>query len=71
VSLAVSEEVCIPNISLAERRKRLLGGVIGLVITAAILAAMLVSGMDRWWRLALFLPFWGSTIGYFQWRDKT
>ncbi len=71
MTVVSAEDVCTPNISSPERRKRLIGGVIGLVITAAILAAMLATGVDRWWRLALILPFWGSAIGYFQWRDKT
>ncbi len=64
-------EVCIPNISLAERRKRLTSGVVIFVVTLAILAALLLTGVDRWWRIALFIPFWGSTVGFFQWRDKT
>jgi hypothetical protein len=64
-------EVCISNISPAERRKRLLGGVIGFVIALVILAVLLASGADRLWRLPLFLLFFGAANGYFQWRDKT
>jgi len=64
-------EVCISNISPAERRKRLLGGVAGIVIALVILVVLIASGADRLWRLPLFLLFWGAANGYFQWRDKT
>jgi hypothetical protein len=64
-------EVCIPNISTEERLKRLRFGIIALVVTLAVLAVLVVSGVDRWWRLPLLLLFWASASGYFQWRDKT
>lgn len=74
VSQSESEEigeVCISNISPVERRKRLLGGVIGFVIALVVLAVLIASGADRLWRLPLFLLFFGAANGYFQWRDKT
>ena len=64
-------KVCIPNISVQERRKRLLGGMITFVISLAVLAVLMALGADRWWRLALFPLFAGATSGFFQWRDKT
>lgn len=64
-------EVCISNLSPAERRKRLLGGVAGFVIALVVLAVLIASGADRLWRLPLFLLFFGAANGYFQWRDKT
>lgn len=64
-------EECIPNISPRERRKRLAGGVIMFVISLAVLAALVATGADRWWRLALLPLFWGAASGFFQWRDKT
>ena len=64
-------EVCIPNISTRERRKRLASGVIIFAISLLILAALIAAGASRWWRLALFLPFAGAATGFFQWRDKT
>jgi fatty acid desaturase len=64
-------EICISNISPRERRKRLLAGVIQFVINLAVLAALIESGANRWWRLPLFLMFWGAVGGFFQWRDKT
>ncbi len=66
-----SGEVCIPNISMRERRKRLTSGVIMLAISLAILAVFMVTGTGRWWRLILFLPLAGAAAGFFQWRDKT
>ncbi len=64
-------EVCIANISPRERRKRLIGGIVQFIITLAILATLIALGVDRWWRLPLFLLFWGAATGFFQWRDKT
>ncbi len=64
-------EICISNLSPAERRKRLLGGVTGFVIALVVLAVLIASGADRLWRLPLFLLFFGAANGYFQWRDKT
>ena len=71
--LAISDtaDLCIPNISAPERLKRLMGGIVSLAISLAMLAALLSTGADRWWRLALFPLFIGAASGYFQWRDKT
>jgi fatty acid desaturase len=63
--------VCIANISPQERRKRLIAGAIQFAAAIAILAALIVTGVDRWWRLPLFLLFAGAAAGFFQWRDKT
>ena len=49
--------VCIPNISTAERRKRLRFGVMSFAIAIIILAVLVVSGADRLWRLPLLLLF--------------
>jgi len=46
-------DACIPNISPIERQKRMNFGIIQLVITFAILAAMLYLGVDKFWRLPL------------------
>ena len=63
-------DACTPNISPAERRKRLLGGLMSLLISLAILAALMLTGASRWWRLALYPVFASATVGFFQWRDK-
>ncbi len=64
-------EVCIANISPAERRKRLRFGIIQFAISFVIFAALLFFGADRYWRLVLYLPLAAAFSGYFQWRDKT
>jgi heme A synthase len=66
-----SGEVCVPNINTRERRKRLLSGLVMLVVALAALAALRFGNIDRWWRLALFPLFAGAASGLFQWRDKT
>jgi hypothetical protein len=65
------QAVCIPNIGPQERRKRLYFGVIGLVLTAVILAVRILTGIAVWWRLALFFPLWLSMSGFFQAHERT
>jgi hypothetical protein len=64
-------EVCIANISPKERRKRLQFGVIQFAISLVTLAAMLLLGVDKVWRLPLFFMFAAAAAGFFQWWDKT
>jgi len=65
-----ADGVC-ANIGPSERRKRLMGGILSFALALAVLAALLFFGVDRWWRILLFLPFAGATFGFFQWRDQT
>jgi hypothetical protein len=69
--MAAQGEVCIANISLQERRKRLMAGVLNLLLAAGGLAVLIFFGAGRWWRLALFVPLYLAASGVFQWRDKT
>lgn len=71
VEPAADLEGCIVNISPREQRKRLLGGVIQFAVSLAVLAALIGYGADRWWRIGLFMLFWGAAAGFFQWREKT
>jgi len=64
-------EVCLANISPLERRKRLRYGIIQFVISLVILAALLITGADKLWRLPLFFMFAAAATGFYQWRDKT
>ena len=64
-------EVCIPNISIKERRKRLMSGLIMLVAGLVVLIVLLAAGISVWWRLVLLPFFAGGASGFFQWRDKT
>jgi fatty acid desaturase len=66
-----SGDQCITNIGPRERRRRLLSGVVALGIALSAFALLAATGVDRWWRLLLFLPFAAAASGYFQARDKT
>jgi hypothetical protein len=61
----------IPNIGSAERRKRLVAGVMTLAASGLLAAALLMGGADRRWRLVLFLPLWFGALGVFQAKEKT
>jgi len=63
--------VCIANISSRERQRRLIAGIVPFAGALAVLAGLSRGGAQRWWRLAVFPLFWGATIGFFQWRDRT
>lgn len=58
--------VCPPNIGSAERRKRLIVGVVALCVCVAAALLLSLGGAPRYWRLLLFLPFWTAAIGIFQ-----
>lgn len=64
-------EVCIANISPAERRKRLRFGIRQLIVALLVLGVMIVLHLNPLWRLLLLFIFWAAAIGYFQARDKT
>ena len=52
-------------------RRRLIAGVIQFGIGLAILAILMATGVNHWWRLPLLFVFAGAAYGFFQWRDKT
>lgn len=64
-------DACVPNISPAERKKRMDFGILQLVVTFGILAAMLYFGADKLWRLPLFAMFSSGAVSIFQALDKT
>lgn len=66
-----NDEVCIANINPAERQMRLRFGIVQFIIGLIILVALLITGVDKIWRLTLILPFGAAAAGYFQARDKT
>ena len=70
-ALGAADEVCVPNISPPERRKRLVGGAIQLALAVLVLVAMEAAGIERAWRLLLFPVFFGAAAGFFQWYDRT
>ena len=68
---AITGDVCIPNISTKERRRRLISGMVMLGLGLAILLVLIVTGISFWWRILLFPLFGAAASGFFQWRDKT
>lgn len=68
--LSTTGAVC-PNISQRERRTRLIAGGVQFGVAGVVLAVLLTTGANRWWRLALAPLFFGGASGVFQWRDKT
>ena len=46
-------------------------GVATLGVSAAIALALILAGVNRWWRITLFIPFWMGALGVFQAREKT
>jgi fatty acid desaturase len=71
VEQSAARPQCIANISREERRKRLLSGAVALLLALVALVVLVLTGVRRWWRLPLFLLFWGAATGFFQWRDST
>ncbi len=59
------------NIGPRERWRRLATGVLMLAVGTGITAALILTGLDRWWRIGLFVPFWMGALGVFQARDQT
>ncbi len=59
------------NIGPRESRKRLFMGSLMLVVGIGLAAALISVGVDRWWRVFLFFPFWMGALGLFQAQEKT
>ena len=61
--IETGDDLCVPNISQVERRKRLAAGVIQFLISLVILIVLVVFGVSRWWRLLLLPLFMGAASG--------
>jgi hypothetical protein len=61
----------VPNIGPGEQRKRRLMGMILLVVSLGVVGTLLALDSPRWWRGTVFLPLWGSMLGFFQARRRT
>ena len=64
-------EVCIPNISPKERKKRAWFAVRQLLTTLVVLGALVWLDVNPLWRLPLFFLFSAATTSYIQALDKT
>ncbi len=59
------------NLGPRERRRRLVFGIAMLAVALVATEALRATGVSRWWRLALFVPFALAGHGIFQAREKT
>lgn len=59
------------NIGPSGRRRRMIGGLVLLVLGVGGAAALVLGGVSRGVRLALFAPFFGAAMGLLQARDHT
>jgi len=64
-------EVCIPNISPIERKKRVRFAIRQLVTTLVVLGVLIWLDVNPLWRLLLFFMFSAATTSYIQALDKT
>jgi hypothetical protein len=61
----------IANIGEKERRKRLAWGIAALILGAVGAVFLVLSELNMWWRVVLFVPFFVGFLGYFQEMEKT
>jgi hypothetical protein len=59
------------NIGPAGRRRRVIGGVVLLILGGVAATALVLTGASRGLRVLLFLPFLGAAVGVLQGRDHT
>jgi hypothetical protein len=59
------------NIGPRQRQRRLMAGLVFLLVTAGVAVSLIVFDAPRPWRLLVFLPAWAAAIGFFQVRART
>ena len=64
-------EVCIPNISPKERKKRVQFAIRYFLFTLIVLGMLIAFDVHPLWRLILFFMFSAATTSYIQALDKT
>jgi hypothetical protein len=69
--MALSPATRVGNIGTAERRKRLVFGIVAFGVGVVIAVLLVVTRAPLVWRLPLFLVFYVGALGVFQARDKT
>jgi hypothetical protein len=62
---------CIPNIGPHERRRRMISGVVMLLIAIVLMGALLKLGAGRAWRLSAFVPLLLTGVSFLQVQQKT
>jgi hypothetical protein len=58
------------NIGPAQRRRRLLLGVVSLLAAVAFVVAVVVVDLPRWTLALAVFPLYGAAMGYFQYRER-
>lgn len=61
----------VQNIGPEGQRSRLRGGLTVLALGIIVGGVLVFSGVSRWWRMLLFIPFWQGSLGVFQALNKT
>jgi hypothetical protein len=69
--MALSPAARVGNIGTAERRQRLVFGIVAFGAGVVIAVLLVVARAPLVWRLPLFLVFYAGALGVFQARDKT
>lgn len=69
--MTTSQTPRVANIGAAERRKRLVFGLVVFGAGAVIAILLILVHAPLIWRMPLFLLFFPATLGVFQSRDKT
>ena len=64
-------QVCIPNISPKERKKRVQFAIRYFLFTLIVLGMLIAFDVNPLWRLPLFFMFSAATTSYIQALDKT
>lgn len=54
------------NIGPAERRRRRIGGIVGTIVTVALLIILISAKVPHIWRLVLIVPASGAATGFLQ-----
>lgn len=63
--------VCLPTIGAKGIARRQRTGLLLFAVGLRLAVVPVVLGVERWWRLALLLPFWAAALYWFQARAKT
>jgi hypothetical protein len=63
--------VCIPNIGPAQRRRRLVGGLVSFGVTFALAAYLTTHDIPRAWRLLIVIPALAAALGVLQAKSQT
>jgi hypothetical protein len=59
------------NIGPRERKRRLVGGFVFLLVAVCVAVSLILFNAPRPWRLLVFLPTWAAAIGFFQVSART